>query len=318
MERKLKISSTAYRVLLLLQKLNEQKLSSDDLNRIFSEDPEVARYFSKDVILKYISTLRMAGYDIAKPSSSNNYCYVLNEAPIKINFSGEEIKTLARLKNYAYALHQNRFIKNYSSFIEKLKRYMHIEHLKNLNNLLSSSNEYEDKIINKFEKYADLIKKIEQYIQENQRVEIKYFSQEENQEKLVITKLLKIRYEASDVSIIYYDLISGQNNSVKIRNLINIKQLPSISGERQVLCPVIFKLKGKLAKVYRPYEKEKVSEPEAKTGIITVTAYSEDPESLLQRLLKYGENCEVLYPRQIRNKMINLIKTSLDNYIPVN
>ncbi len=312
MGKKLKISSTAYRVLLLLQKLNEKKLSIDELNYIFSEDPDIARFFSKDVILKYISTLRMAGYKIEKPAASDNYRYVLNKAPIQIEFSEEEIKALALLRNYAYGLQQNKYVKNYCSFIEKLKRYISNDQVTKLKEQFKLKQN--DEIINKFKKYSDLIKKIEQYISENQRVEIKYNSLEENAEKLVVTKLQRIKYEKNSVNIIYYDLIAGQTGSVNIEDIINIKQLPSISGKGQILCPVIFKLKGRLAKIYRPYEREKLGELDLKTNEITVTAYSEDVDALLQRLLKYGENCELLYPRQFRNKMMNLIKNTLENY----
>ena len=78
--------------------------------------------------------------------------------------------------------------------------------------------------------------------------------------------------------------------------------------------PVVFKLRGRLAKVYRLYEREKFSEQDKKLKEVTVTSYSDDIDSLLMRILKYGENCEVLYPKQVRNKMANLIKLSLENY----
>ncbi len=312
MKKKLKISSTAYRVLLLLKKLNEKSLNISELNYIFSQDPEVARFFSKDVILKYISTLRTAGYDILKPTASDGYCYMLNKAPVEVDFSDQDIETLASLKNYALALQQNRFIKSYSSFIEKLKRYMPEQKYNRLKELIDSMQN--DEIINKFKKYSDLIQKIEQYIAENQRVEIKYTLPEENSKKLVITKLYRFKYLANGVRIVYYDLMAGQVDSVKIEDITSIKQLPSISGEGQSLCPVVFRLKGKLAKTYRPYEREKVSEPDLKTGEITVTAYSEDIDSLLQRLFKYAENCELVYPKLMRIKMKNLILEALNNH----
>jgi len=314
MEKKLKISSTAYRVLLLLQKLNEKGQNVDELNNIFLKDPDVARFFSKDVILKYISTLRTAGYSISKPVASKNYCYKLNKAPAQINFSNEEIKTLAILGIYAQGLQQNKFVKHYFSFIEKLKRYMSEEQVQKLNEQFAFTQKKSSRILNSFAEYSELIKKIEQYISENQKVEIKYLPHGEKQENLSITKLQKIKYEAKSVSVIYYDLVSNQMNSVKISELRNLKQLPSISEDKQTLCPVIFKLKGRLAKVYRPYEGEKVSELDKNIAEITVTAYSDDIDALLTRLLKYGEHCEILYPRQVRSKMIKLITTALRNY----
>lgn len=312
MDKKLKISSTAYRVLLLLQKLNQTSLCIDELNKIFSETPEIERLFSKEVILKYISTLRMAGCDIEKPSSRNGNCYVLNKALIKINFSEEEIEILAMLKTYAEGLQQEKFLKNYSSFIEKLKKYLEEKQVKKLEENFSNFSNFE--ILNKFKDYERLIKKLEKFITDNQRVEIKYIKADNGQQEIVITKLKKIQYSADFVSIIYYDLISGQSGSIKISEITDIKQLPSRSGEGLSHNPVIFKLKGRLAKSYRLYEKEKISETNEKTGELTITAYPEDIDSLLLRLLKYGENCELLYPRQLRNKMIKLINSTLENY----
>ncbi|HSA07692.1 MAG TPA: WYL domain-containing protein [Candidatus Gastranaerophilales bacterium] len=314
MEKRLKISSTAYRVLLLLQKLNEKNKNADELNELFLDDPDVERIFSKDVILKYISTLRLAGYDISRPSASNNYCYELNKAPVLIDFSDEEIRTLVLLKSYAEGFQQNKHIKNYYSFLEKIKRYMCKKQIEKLNEQITIQEKKDEQILNKFKNQSDLIKKIEQYLNENQNVEIKYKLPEEEKEKLIIVKLLKLKYKINEVAIIYCDLISNQMNCLKIDYISYIKQLPSISGEKQVLCSVIFKLKGKLAKTYRPYEGEKITVPSLKSHELTVTAYCDDIETLLKRLLKYGENCEVLYPKQIRNNMINTINNALKNY----
>ncbi len=313
MKKKLKISSTAYRVLLLLCRLNEKSRTVDELNDIFSEDPDVARFFSKDVILKYISTLRTAGYDIAKPKASNKYSYTLNKAPIQIEFSEEELNTLTLLKSYIEGFQQKKFVKNYSSFIEKIKRYMPEDQAEILNEQFLLGQEKDSEIFNKFNEHADLIKKIEQYIYEKQRVEISY-QLPGKEEKLITAQLQKIKYDIDGASVISYDLASNRINFVKINCIKNLKQLPSISGGKQSISPVIFKLKDKLAKVYRSYEGEKTTEPDSKSGEITVTAYSDDIESLLQRLLKYGENCEVIYPKLARNKTADLIKAALHNY----
>ena len=313
MKKKLKISSTAYRVLLLLYKLNEKSRTVDELNDIFLEDPAIARLFSKDVILKYISTLRIAGYDIAKPKTSNKYCYVLNKAPVQIELSEKELDALALLKSYIKGFHQKKILKNYFSFIEKIKRYMSEEQVEKLKEQFLFRQEKDIEILNNFNEYADLIKKIEQYIYERQRVEIKYKLPEEGK-KSIISQFQRIKYGFNSVSVIFYDLTLNQINSVKINRIKNLKQLPSILEERKTLSPVMFNLKGKLAKVYRPYEREKITDNNSKSGEITVTAYSDDIESLLQRLLKYGKNCEVLYPKLVRNKMANLIKNMLDNY----
>ncbi|OGI03523.1 MAG: hypothetical protein A2Y25_11050 [Candidatus Melainabacteria bacterium GWF2_37_15] len=313
MEKKVKISASAYRVLLLLQKLNENDCDIEDINKFFLEDPYISRLFSKDVILKYINTLRTAGYDISKPCVASKHCYKLNNAPVEIEFSEAEIKTLALLKKYAQSLHQKRLLENYHSFLKKLKRYMPNEQKEKLENCCNDLEKNNTATFTKFDHYSNLIKKLEQYIAEKQRVEIKYRIPSEEAEKLALMELQCIKYEPNDVCIICYNIITNQVNSIKISQILDIKQLPVVSKISQILCPVIFKIKGKLAEVYRPYEDERLTPPDAK-GHIAVTAYSNDIESLLKRLLRYEANCEVLYPKMARDKMINLIKTTINNY----
>ncbi len=313
MKRRVKIASSAYRVLLLLKKLNEGDYSIDELNNFFYEDVHVKRYFSRDVILKYLNTLRDAGYDISKPSASGNHSYKLNNSRVNIDFSDEEIKILGLLRKYTKSLHQKRLFDNYISFIEKLKRFMSQARLKKLEKYFESREAESDDCFSKFDKYSGLIKKTEQYIDEKQRVEIKYKPSPKEDEKIALAELQNIKYEQEDVRIVFYNLLSGRIDSLKASQVIDIKQLPIVSKLNQLHSPVIFKVKDKLARVYRPYEKEKLAGPDDK-GHITVTTYPEDMEALLKRLLRYGASCEVVYPRQVRDKMAFLVKETLENY----
>jgi len=64
MKKQTKISSTAYRVLRLMILLNNKLYSIDELNNIFSADPNIARLFSKEVMLKYINTIRLGSIQL--------------------------------------------------------------------------------------------------------------------------------------------------------------------------------------------------------------------------------------------------------------
>ncbi|NLF82803.1 MAG: WYL domain-containing protein [Candidatus Gastranaerophilales bacterium] len=314
MAKKLKTSSTAYRVLLLLYKLNEKPRTVNELNDIFFCDPEVGRYFSNDVILKYINTLKEAGYEIIKQAVGDKSQFVLKKAPVQMHLEQEDINTLALLMCYSKTFCQDRFTINNSTFIDKICRYLSQEQINTLKKTYEVQKEKHKELINKYEKYSELIKKVEQCIVEKQRVEIRYKLPEDEQEKLCVTRFHKLKYEGMEVKLLYCDLISGQMNSVKLDYITNIKPLPTIPGERQVACPVVFKVKGRLAKTYRPYEGEVVGEYDKITGETTVTAYADDVDSLLMRLLKYGENCEVTYPNMMRESAANLIRLTLNNY----
>lgn len=314
MAKKLKTSSTAYRVLLLLYKLNEKPRSVNELNDIFFCDPEVGRYFSNDVILKYINTLKEAGYEIEKKAIGDKSHFVLKKAPVLMHLEQEDINTFALLMCYSKTLCQERFIINNSTFIDKICRYLSQEQVNTLKKTYEVQKERHKELINKYEKYSELIKRVEQCIVEKQRVEIRYKHPEYEQERFYVARFHKIKYEDAEVKLLYCDLISGQMNSVKLDYITNIKPLPTIPGERQVASPVVFKVKGRLAKTYRPYEGEVVGEYDKITGETTVTAYADDVDTLLMRLLKYGENCEVTYPSMMREKAANLIRLTLNTY----
>lgn len=314
MEKKIKISATAYRVLLLLLHLNDGQGKIDCLNNIFSADQYTSRYFSKEVILKYISTLRTAGYDISKPTAANNYNYELNKSPVLIELSNDQIKNLAVMLYYAESLHQNKIIDNYNSFLKKIKKFITSNQVHLLNKELKKQLENLEAGFFKHAPYEELIKKIENFLAEKQRVSIKYKLPCHKNENNVVLELKNIKYDNKEVYVSGYNTITEQTHSIKLNHIVDIKQLPTKSQYNQILSPVTFKLKGKLAKIYRPYENEKIIPPDEKSNTITVTAYVDDKDMLIKRLLKYGENCEIIYPKHTQKDMSKIINQTLKNY----
>ena len=314
MEKKIKISATAYRVLLLLLHLNDGQCKVDNLNMIFSTDKYTSRYFSKEVILKYISTLRTANYDISKPTAANNYNYELNKSPVLIELSNEQIKNLAVMLYYAESLQQNKIIDNYNSFLKKIKKFIPLNQVQLLNKEIKRQGENLETAFFKHAPYGELIKKIEKYLMEKQRVSVKYKSHGDCEKKQVVLELKNIKYDEQEIYIAGYNPINEQALSIKLSQITEIKQLPTKSQYNQMLSPVNFELKGQLAKIYRLYEDEKITSVNEKSTTITVTAYVDDKEMLIKRLLKYGENCEVVYPKHAQNDMIKIINQTLKNY----
>ncbi|HBH17528.1 MAG TPA: hypothetical protein DDX14_01025 [Cyanobacteria bacterium UBA9579] len=314
MGKKTKISSTAYRVLLLMQLLNAHDCSINFLNNVFSNDPNIARTFSKEVILKYIYTLRSAGYKISKPSPANDHTYKLVKAPLTMKLKEQEIKTLAILEGYISSLYQDRLQKNFNTLMEKLYRYLSEDQIALFNNVRKVHHEEINELSAKYSEYASLIKKFEQYCIEDQRVIVKYKFPIDDEEKQIVLEPKSIKYDSKDVYISGYNSITGERQLLNLNNIQEIKQLPVKSRYNYVLSPIIFKLKGRLAKGYRLYEDEKIAGTDPESGTITIAAYVDDKNMLLQRLLKYGDFCEVLYPNIFREKMISLIEDALKNY----
>lgn len=314
MSKKIKISSTAYRVLLLLMHLNNGQCKSERLNDIFLEDEYVSRYFSKDVILKYIITLRTAGYNISKPAPANNYSYELNKSPVLIELSNRQIKNIAIMYWHAEGLHQNKITENYGSFLQKIKKFIPENQVQLLNKELKKQRENPEMNFFRHSCYEKLIKKIESFIEEGRRVSIKYCPSTDSEEKQIVLEISNIKYDKKEVYVSGYSPLTEQTHAIKLEHIVDIKQLPIKSQYSQIFSPVIFKLKGQLAKIYRPYENEKVAVESEKSNTLTVTSYTDDKDMLLKRLLKYGENCEILYPKYFQNQIISTIEETLKNY----
>lgn len=315
MNKKPKISSTAYRVLLLMSLLNEKAYSIDELNKEFSENPYITRTMSKEVILKYLSTLRSARYKIVKPNLSNNYTYKLITAPIKIKFSQEEIETLIILENYIASMYQAKLKKICNKLLENVKRYMSEEQLLTLELSRKKYSASKEELIVKYIEYKDLIQKFEKFCIEDQRIIIKYIFPLDDIEKEVILEPISIKYDNNSVFVSGYNPIIGEKQLVNLSYVNEIKQLPTKSKHNSIVSPVIFELKGRLAKAYKLHEEEKVLDSDPINGIIKIAAYVDDKNMLLQRLLRYGDSCEVLSPKSLRENIANLISESIKNYL---
>ncbi|MCK7489143.1 MAG: hypothetical protein MZU79_02030 [Anaerotruncus sp.] len=143
---------------------------------------------------------------------------------------------------------------------------------------------------------------------------VKYKFPFDTAEKQIVLEPKHLKYDANDVFISGYNPITSEKQLLHLRNVVDIKQLPLKSKFNYVQSPVIYKLKGRLAKGYSLYENEKIagSDPEAET--ITIAAYMDDKDLLIKRLLKYGEYCEIIYPKYAKEKLVNAVNEALKNY----
>jgi predicted DNA-binding transcriptional regulator YafY len=313
MKKNRKISSTAYRVLLLLKLMNENSFSIDEFNTVLSNDPFISRTFSNEVILKYLSTLRLAGYKITKPCIANNYTYKLLKAPLRITLSDEELKALIIVDSFVLDMHQQSLLETRNKLIEKVSRYIDDEQIHQLQ-LLKKKYRNTYSVSEKTSKFSSLMSKIEQFCIDDQKILLKYKYPGEESETQLTLEPKYLDYIGGEVYICGYNPIIGERRLIKIDYIIDIKQLPNKSSSNNILSPVVFVLKGRLAKVYELHESEKVTETNAELGTVTITSYADCKNMLLQRLLKYGDLCEVIYPKSCRDEIITTLEKTLKNY----
>lgn len=306
----IKLSMTAYRVILILLLLNEEKYTLDGLTERLSNDKLVSRSFSKEVIIKYINTLRFSGFDIEKYPFPEGVYYQLRQSPFLTNFSEEELKTLAYTKKHINYLYQPHLIANFNQAFEKISRFLTAENCR----LLESYQKEASKLVkDKYNKFSCLIKQIEEFCLDRQTVQITYSPFEDLIQKITLEPE-KILYSNHKVYICGNNPKIQQKQHLQLDYILDIKQLPTKSRASDYDFNITFKLTGKLAKAYRIYDREEIVDQTIFPPSLIVSANVSDMDSLLHRLLRYGQFCEVLSPKNAREKMQQIINELLIAY----
>jgi len=312
MKKRSKISSTAYRVLLLMLLLSENSYSIDELIDIFSNDPYISRSFTKEVILKYINTLRSLNFEITRINSCGKYTMV--KTPFTIDLSDSDIKTIALLENYVSYIHNKKLKNIYSNLVEKIVKFLPPEK----ESLLEKERQYfkNNSIIdvNLYSKYPEIIQKYEKLCEEDQQIIIKYKPPEEKNQIQLIVEPRHVKYENNQVYLCGYNVYENEKQLFLVDYITDIKQLPQKSKNKNVLPSVVLQLKGKLVRSYRKYDGDKIINLDENKQILTISNSYEDKNKLFKRILRYGDSCEIIYPKSLREEYSKIINNILKNY----
>lgn len=300
-----KISDTSIRVLETLKILSKSNVSVQDIINHFEKIDPNNRIYTSEVILKYINTLKVFGFRFVKEKDK----YVLLNTPNQFDFDENDLKSVYLIDKYANVFPEDKIKIEINSFINNLrKKYSD-------NTILLAKNIDKPNPVSlglNYSKYLDQIKKYEKYCQDKQRLKITY----KNYKEAIVTTMVEpseIRYKNSEVYLNVYNALSAQVLDINFDSIIEIEQLPVKSNSVMMPFSVTFRLKGRLAKSYKLHDGEKALQIEPK-GDIIILNQQEDRQQFLRRLMRYGENCEVISPQNIREEMYELIKSTLNNY----
>lgn len=310
-KKNMKLSSTAYRVLVILFLLNKEKNTLNELIEKISDDKIISRTFTKEVIIKYINTLKFSGIDVVKMNEKGITSYHLRKAPFLMEFSEEEIKTLAIIQNHINYLYQPHLISSFNRYLEKLSCFISDEAFELFEKY---KNEATKDISDSYKQFANIIKLIEEYCISKQTILVTYSPLEGLIQKITFEPE-KIEYNNQKVYIYGINPKIHQKQYLQFDYIIDIKQLPNKSKHFNYNTNVTYRLTGKLAKQYRLYENETIINKTSKPYSIIISANSANVDVLLHRLLRYGQYCEVLSPAKERAKMSSIINSLLDQYI---
>lgn len=287
-------NETGTRILTLLKALLKKPLSSQEMLRIIEDKCE--EIYRPEIISKYIKTLKTVGINIKKTDGK----YFVQENLEKTDFDENDLSIMLFIKSHlekfqneilnetvenAFQMIENSFSDKTKDLLKrtKIQKYL-VKKLKNNN--------------------KSMLKKYENYCKDNLKIELEYLAPSTNNKNKFKISPLKLIYKKGESILIGFDCESNIYREFITKNIVSIRQTPQ-KNTGSYSSSVNFKLKNRLAKSYMLKPSEKIIERHK--NYIIVSNNSEDHDLLIRRLIRYYRNCEVLYPLECRQKMINYI-----------
>jgi len=299
-----KIGEACIRVLETLKVLYKGGASVQDMISYFEKFDPNSRIYTNEVILKYINTLKVFGFRFIKEKDK----YVLLNFPNKFDFDNEDLKAIYLIENYSNLLPEEGIKDEIKIFLQELEKRFS-DNTRLLSHSITKPNFINFKI--DYSKYLNQIKEYERYCIDGQRIKIIY-KNKYGIEASVMVEPNEIKYVENEVYLSVYNPISAQIQDINLNSIVKVEQLPLKSKAKNMFSSVTFNIKDNLAKVYKLRDGEKLLQ--INEGSMVILNQQEDQMLLLKRLMRYGENCEIISPKTLREEMKQLIKLTINNY----
>lgn len=292
---------TGLRILEVLKILLEKNLSKTELIEKLKENDLVENVYSQEAFLKYFNTFELSGLKLNRFQGK----YSLNNALLKINLSKKEQEMLILLINSITKLNNKSEEEIMKNFFLKIDKYVDIDLNNELNNIANKETSIQNSNIRN-----NVIETLKHLIYEEQKVNITY-KKTDNTEETDTFELKEIIEKDNCIYIVCYSPLLGRNKKININSIKSLNQLPQKISGVCYLNSIVFEVYGRLASLYRLKPSEKVID--FSNNHLTISNTEEDKDSLLLRLLKYGENCKIIRPKSLQEEFINLTNDILKN-----
>lgn len=289
-----KIAQAGLRFLKLLKELAQKPLTTNELLLVLEEVNN--NVYRKEVVNKYLNTLKLLGFEIEKVK--DKYC--LQRGLDRIDFDETDLSLIMFLGKYTDSLRHETLKESVFEALQTVEKGFSSKTIEIINSKKVKMLKPKNVITIKDEN----IKKFEKYCKEHLRIELTYKKDAESAEKTYKISPINLLYKKGKAVLIGHDYELSEFKEFVIDNIIESKQTPQ-KNTPNFISAVTFKLKDRLAKAYKLKTDEKVIE--SGEGFIVVSNNKEDRDLLVKRLLRYKNQCEILYPKSCREKMMNLI-----------
>lgn len=279
---------TVFRLLYTYQVfISTPTLDLSRLNKAFFEHPKIGKGVTAETFRHYRQTLEAFGCTLSAHTLQGISHWALEAHPLELTLSQDEARVINLLFEH---LHQ--------SNVPKLEQALsHMTHVSG-GPLLHKKQDLLTPI-------DTLAHRLLGYCLDGQILKI----QCSNGQRLQIVP----KQVTGSLGQVYFNgvtLPQRQALRINVRDILSVEQLAGKSDAQPATVTVTFRVTGRLAKNYRLHAGE--TQASQKDGSLSIQHSTQDVDSLLNRLLKYGPSCEVTAPQWVRNAIASKLAERLN------
>ncbi len=296
-----KNNETALRILEVLKILLQEEVTKHELIDKLKKKSNIDGVYTQEAFIKYFNTIEAAGFKIDKDGRKYKISNVLNT----IKLTPEEVSLLLKLLDNSNRLYNKKHQEVFYNILRKLEKYTVISFEDKIKKAVS-----EEKTISEDNAKSNILATLSKYINEGQLLSIIYKKSKTENEK-VIVELKNVIEKNNKIYLVCYNRLWTRNKRIPLDSIIKLEQLSQKSPQIKNVNTVIFEVYGRLVKSYKLKPSEEVIDYSKEC--LTISNKEEDKDSILLRLLKYGENCKIIKPLSYKKEFISLTNSILKN-----
>lgn len=254
---------------------------------------------------KYLNAMKIFGIKVKKIKKK----YHMTSSIYKLKFNPDDIKSIHILKQASSVLPDGKNKTNFEKFIRNLEIRFD-ESAQSLEQIADNTQNLNLSFYHS--EMVEQVKKCEKYCQDKQKLEIIYTNDKEGEINLVCSPLETI-YKKRKICL----KVTGNSGSrvyeIPVENIKSLKQLPVASSGQSIPTTVVYRIKNRLARNYKLRDWERLDKMESDGSNIIINK-DEDLNLLINRLMRYGRECEIISPKFLKEEMIERINKTLENY----
>lgn len=297
MHKEEKIFDTGFRILEVLKLLLNENLTKVDLIKKLSFNDKTNNVYSFEAFIKYFNTLNFMGLKIEKDKN----LYILQNALNSVELTSEEKALLIEIIENIDILHNEEKEDIIKNAFCKLSKYINDEKINEtaLYEIYEKNTQKSNLSVN-----SNVIASFKSIIKDNQPIKINYLNKNKSIKSIVV-EIKEICEKNSNVFIKCFVPTIGRNKNICVESIISVEHIPSMRTQGFVKEPVIFEVYDRLVSLYKLKPSEKVIN--FQKNCLTISNLEEDKDSLLRRLLKYGENCKIVSPVAVKEEFLSMV-----------